>query len=265
MNTIRRQSKGQASVRRNLFYYELRNVFGNWFALAFGGIFPWLMAIIISRTALSNVPDAYRSAAVTGVVLSFAQLVPMAGIFLGHTATYAKELEDRVPVRMQLFGFLQRDMLLAKMQAQLVFQTIALTLHFALLYPILRYDLPSPGGLLGYLLAIYVLAMIYFVFAHGIANFFCKFGPAYGVSMLLYFVFMILGGMMGIQQSMLPAALARISQLLPPTLLSQPAITSLWTGGGYNFAPLAQAMLFFGALAFLVLCASFFYRRNRAY
>lgn len=252
-------------TRRHLFWYELRNVFGNWYTLVFGMAFPVLMAIVISQTALQDVPEAFKPTAITGVVLGFAQLIPMAGIFLGHSAIYAKELEDKVPLRMQLFGFSQRLILWAKLQAQLVFQTLALLLHFGLLYPILGYDRPSPAGLIIYLLVLYSLATIYFVLAHGIANFFRRFGPAYGLSMLIYFIFMLLGGMMGVTSAMLPKPVRALADLLPPTHLSKPAITDLWIGSAYNFSMLGQAMLFFGALSLLVLFGSFIYRRNRAY
>lgn len=260
-----KEKQTTAGKRRTLFLYELRNVFGNWYVLFFGILFPIAMAILISQTALRGVPEAFRQSAVTGIVLSFAQVIPMAGIFLGHTALYSKELEERIPLRMQLFGFSQRSILLAKLQSQIMFQTIALALHFGILYPILGYALPTLSGGLGYLSVLYVLAIVYFVFAHGIANLFRKFGPAYGVSMGLYFAFMILGGMMGIPTDMMPAPVRAISNLLPFTHLSKPGVAQFWAGGSYNAAPLVQSIVFFGALACAVLFGSFLYRRNRAY
>lgn len=253
------------SQRRSLFIYELRNVFGNWYVLFFGILFPIVMAILISMASLKNLPEAMRQDAVTGIVLGFAQVIPMAGIFLGHVALYSKELEDRIPVRMQLFGFSQRSILIAKLQSQMMFQTIALLLHFGVLYPVLGYSLPSLPKSLLYFGLLYVLGVIYFVFAHGIANLFRKFGPAYGVSMGLYFAFMILGGIMGIPVEALPRPLRALANLLPITHISKPAVVDLWQGASYNFAPVSQALLFFGALAVAVLFSSVFYRRNRAY
>lgn len=248
-----------------LMRYELRNIFGNWYIPFFGLVFPIMMAILISLTALRDIPDAFKQEAVTGVVLGFTQVIPMAGIFLGHSAIYSKELEDRIPIRMQLFGFSQRSIMFAKLQSQMLFQTIALVVHFGVLYFVLDYKTPEPLNAIIYFLIIYLLGIIYFVFAHGIANFFRKFGPSYGVTMGLYFVFMILGGMMGVPADMLPGPIRSISNLLPFTHLSNSDMVGFWTGGSYNFAPLVQALIFFAALAVAVLLGSIAYRRNRAY
>lgn len=257
--------KSVANKRGNLFLYELRNIFGNWYVLFFGIVFPIAMAILISQTVLRDVPENFRQQAITGLVLGFAQLIPMAGIFLGHAALYSKELEDRVPIRMQLFGFPQREILIAKLQAQMCFLTIALILHFGILYPVLGYAPPSFTHSLVYFLILYLLGVIYFVFAHGIANLFRRFGPAYGVSMGLYFAFMILGGMMGVPAESLPGPVRGVSNLLPFTHLSKPGITEYWLGGTHNFAPMIQALIFFSCLAGAVLFASHLYRKNRAY
>lgn len=251
--------------RGKLLSYELRNVFGNWYIPFFGLVFPIMMAILISVTALRDVPDAFKQEAVTGIVLGFAQVIPMAGIFLGHSATYSKELEDRIPVRMQLFGFSQRSIMFAKLQAQMTFQTIALLVHFGVLYFVLGYQLPDPLSAVIYFAILYLLGIIYFVFAHGISNLFRKFGPAYGVSMGLYFAFMILGGMMGVPAEMLPVPVRAVANLMPFTHLSSQDMVGFWTGGSHNFAPLVQALIFFAALAAVVLLASLAYRRNRAY
>lgn len=251
--------------RGKLLGYELRNIFGNWYIPFFGLVFPVMMAILISFAALRDVPDAFRQEAVTGVVLGFAQVIPMAGIFLGHSAIYSKELEDRIPVRMQLFGFSQRSIMFAKLQSQMLFQTIALIVHFGVLYFVLDYAMPEPLSAVIYFAMLYLLGIIYFVFAHGIANLFRKFGPSYGVTMGLYFAFLILGGMMGVPVDMLPAPIRAISNLLPFTHLSSPDMVSFWTGGSYNFAPLVQALIFFAALSAAILLGSIAYRRNRAY
>lgn len=255
-------SKG---LSRRLIIYELRNIFGSWYVPFFGLVFPILMALLIAYGFLRDIPEAMRAEPVTGIALGFAQVIPMAGIFLGHAATYSNELESRIPLRMQLFGFSQGGIMQAKLISQMLFQTIASIAHFVILYFALDYSSPYLPHALVYFLILYLLGIIYFVLAHGIANFFRKFGPAYGVSMGMYFAFMILGGMMGIPVESLPAPLRAVSNLLPFTHLANEGIVTYWTGGSYNFAPLAQAMLFFAALAAAVLAGSVVYRRRRAY
>ena len=73
--------------------------------------------------------------------------------------------------------------------------------------------------------------------------------------MLLYFVFMILGGMMGITYDNLPSAVQVIAKLLPVTYINRDFYT-VWTGKQYNFMPMAQSYLLMAAIAGIALFLS---------
>ena len=80
--------------------------------------------------------------------------------------------------------------------------------------------------------------------------------------MILYFVIMVLCGMMGIQTDQLPGFLQKIAALLPMSYVSSDFI-DLWQGGSYNFMPLIQSFLFMGAISgILLLYANYKNRRT---
>ena len=143
----------------------------------------------------------------------------------------------------------------------IVFFRIAINL--GLYYLTLGIAAPTLMGFILTVLVYFVIGVILFMLAHGIANFFRKFGPAYGVSMTLYFVFMILGGMMGIRQNQLPPALRFVSKLLPLSYVSEDLYV-VWLGKSYNWMPLIQSLLFLGGVSAIIMLLSFRYRKNQA-
>ena len=120
-----------------------------------------------------------------------------------------------------------------------------------------------PAGFGIVLLSMYLLAVILFMLAHGIANWIRKFGPTYAVVMLLYFAFMFLGGMMGMSSSRLPGPVRFIAELLPYHYITEDFL-GVWRGESYNYAPFIQAMLLLTAVSALVMVSSFIYRRHRS-
>ena len=79
--------------------------------------------------------------------------------------------------------------------------------------------------------------------------------------MFVYFGSMILCGMMGIQTEQLPKALRRVASFLPMSYISSDFI-EFWQGGSYNFGPMIQAFLFFGALCGLLVIYSNYKNRR---
>ncbi|MDI9498300.1 MAG: ABC transporter permease [Bacillota bacterium] len=265
MNTT--AAKARAALRNGRFRwlvrYELVNLVGVIFVPFFGLVFPLLMSYLLANTALLEVPAAFRQEAVSRLVLSMLQMVPLAAVFLGHGAIYSQELEKQVPLRLELFGLTPTQQMLAKMTATIIFMTFALAVNLGILIPTLDVLLPTPAGFGIVLLSMYLLAVILFMLAHGIANWIRKFGPTYAVVMLLYFAFMFLGGMMGMSSSRLPGPVRFIAELLPYHYITEDFL-GVWRGESYNYAPFIQAMLLLTAVSALVMVSSFIYRRHRS-
>ena len=142
------------------------------------------------------------------------------------------------------------------MVSNFVFLILCLVIYFVGTVPFLNMEKPKAVAVVVWVIGIYVLSGILMMLSHGIATLIRKFGPTYGVVMGLYFIIMILSGYMGIPVSQLPESLKPVSDLLPTTQLGNDYV-NFWMGKEYNFGPLIQSMLFFGALSLTVLLIAF--------
>lgn len=237
---------------KRLIMYEIRNVLGNPFIAFFGIVFPVMMLKIITVSLKKQVPASLLKEANTGVFITMSLIIPMAIILLGHTATYSQELEKEIPERMQLFGFRANNIMLAKIIAQALTLTAGLVFYTVFSFAVVDMEVPALSSALCLMVCLYVIGIFFFLFAHGLSNLLKKFGPAYSISMFIYFGIMILCGMMGIQTEQLPKVLKSVAALIPMSYISSDFI-DFWKGGSYNFGPMLQAFLFFGAVCGLMM------------
>jgi len=244
----------------HLVSYELRNIAGNIFVIFFGVFFPIMMSALFSVVLKKQVPEDMYPKTVTSIFITMSMIIPMAVLLIGYAANYSQELEKDIPLRMNLFGFRERTMLAAKMIAYLIFTTAAFVLYTGFDVIMLDLEVPKLSSAICLIISLYALSVILFVLAHGLATIFKKFGPTYAVSMLLYFGFMILCGMMGVTVDQLPKGLHVVAKVFPMSYISSDFI-DFWQGGKYNFAPFVQSFLFFGAVSFIILFLSI--RKNQ--
>ncbi len=221
----------------------------------FGIVFPNIMCLLLSKTVGSQVPDNVRQEVLTSITLSMSLVMPMAIMLLGYGALYSREVERGIPLRMRLFGYSEKSEITAKLIAHLIFLTIAFIIFS--LVQMIAMDIPKPAfsSLICLILSLYLLGIIFLVIAHSFAQIFKKFSITFGVSMFLYFMIMMITGMMGIETEQLPQTLQKIAGMFPMTYVSND-FASFWQGGSYNFMPYIQSRLFLGALAGFFL---FFY------
>lgn len=252
-------NKKKLSLR--LVAYELRNVSGNWYVLFFGIVFPILLSIVLAETIAGQLPSEMKKEVITTMVLTISLVMPMSIMFLGYAALYSNEVEKAIPMRLRLFGYEEKTVMAAKISAHLLFLTIAF-LIFTVAEPIfLDILLPKAGAFVCLLLCLYVLGIIFLVMAHAIANLCGRFGPTYAITMVLYFLIMILSGMMGARTEQLPQILQRIAWTMPMAYISNDFI-DFWQGGSYNFVPMLQSYLFLGAIAGILLLAALYKNRR---
>lgn len=232
--------------------YELRNINGNFMTHFFGILFPNLMTLIFSKTIGIQVPDAARDRVIVSIMLSMSLVIPMSIMFIGYGALYSQEVEHGVPLRMRLFGFRERSLLAAKIIAHMILMTVAFVI-FAV-FQMITMDIPKPAAssVICLLVSLYLIGIILLVIAHSLADIFRKFGVTFGITMTVYFLLMVLTGMMGISTEQLPKALQKVAATLPMTYVSND-FADFWTGGSYNFMPFMQSLLFFGAIAGILL------------
>lgn len=238
-------------INKKLVLYEIRNVIGNPFIAFFGIFFPGLMLIIITYALKKQVPASALEEANTAVFITVSLIIPLAVILLGHSANYSQELEKEIPLRMKLFGFREGSIMTAKVIAQALVLTLGLIVYTVFSYAILDLQVPAFGAALCLIVCLYLLGALFFIFAHSLSNILKKFGPTYSLTMFLYFGIMFLCGMMGVKTDQLPKVMQKIASFLPMSYISSDFI-DFWQSGSYNFGPLIQAFLFFGAVCGLL-------------
>ncbi|MDE7432478.1 MAG: ABC transporter permease [Lachnospiraceae bacterium] len=256
-NTI--QKKCSNNLNKSLVLYELRNIAGNPMLHIFGILLPIFLSVIITKAAAAEIPAGTRDYALkeaaASISITMSLLIPMATILIGHSAVYSQEMEKGIPQRMSLFGFKEKTLFWAKGIAEFINMTIAIIIYAVAEKVLLDIQTPKASSAICLLICLYLTAIILYMLSTGIVNFVRKFGPSYAICMTLYFIFMLLGGMMGIKTEQLPKVLKIISKLLPISYISND-FGEFWRGGRYNFVPMIQAFLFFGAISGIVFYLS---------
>ncbi len=248
--------KKRQVITKYMVFYELRNVTGNPFVHIFGIGMPIFMAVLITRIAVSEVSDAAIAKTVsTSVFLGIGAMIPMATVLMGYAVRQAQDFEKGIPERMRLFGIRDCVTICNRAVSELIFMTAAFALYF--LVGILFIDLEAPAffGIVLYILCMLFFSITCFMLGHAIAALVKRFSITYCIVMMVYFALMILGGMMGISYENMPAAMQAAAKLLPVTYFNKDFIT-IWTGGIYNFVPMVQSYLFFGAIGGILLFAA---------
>ncbi|MFS0782092.1 ABC transporter permease [Bacillus sp. 1P06AnD] len=242
-------------VSLHLIKYELRNTCGNLFTIFFGIGFPILMSLLIAKMISGEMPAAQLAEATTSIFLTMIMIIPMATLLIGYAANYSQELENDIPLRMKLFGYEERSILLAKMIANLLFMICAVLIYVCVDWILLDMLAPTPIAAIVLCFIILLVSAFLFMVAHAVASIFKKFGPTYGVTMTLYFAFMILCGMMGITTDQLPHFLQVISKGLPMSYMNNDFL-AFWQGRSYDFMPIVLSFIAFGSISFALLFIS---------
>ena len=236
--------------------YELRNINGNLMPHFFGIVFPNLMCLLLSRVVVgSQVPASMYREAATSIMITMALIMPMSTMLLGYGCLYSTELEKGIPIRIRLFGFDPVCEITAKIIAQLIFLTITFIVYGIFQVVVMDVLRPAFSSLLCLLVSLYLLGIIFLVISHSIAAMCKKFSTTFGVTMLIYFIFMVLSGMMGIEPDQLPKQMQAVARTLPMSYISSDFIT-FWQGGSYNFMPFLQSFVFLGAISGILFMVS---------
>lgn len=240
--------------------YELRNINGNFMTYFFGIVFPNIMSFIFATMDRKQMPEVMRQEAVVSVVICMAMIMPMSIMFLGYGALYSQEVENGVPLRLRLYGYCEKSLITAKVIAYLLFLTAAFLVYG--IFQMLTQDIPKPAfsSLLCLLSSLYLMGIMFLVIAHSLANIFRRVSVTFGISMFVYFILMMLTGMMGIPAEMLPGVLREVARVFPITYICND-FAKFWQGGPYNFMPYIQSCIFMGAVTGIV--AVYAQYRNR--
>jgi ABC-2 type transport system permease protein len=232
------------------------------FTLIFGVAFPILLSVLFSFIYSSDVPPGEIGTLNSSLYTTMIMIVPLATMFIGYAANYANEIESGSLQRFKLFGYKESTLLGAKLIANLVFFTAALLIYSAFSFIFLDIPVPNPWAFVTLIVFLYLLATALLILSHAIAAFMKRFGPTYGITMTLYFVFMIFGGMMGVKADRFPAVLRVICKAFPMYYASSGEFSAFWMGGGYNFLGMGLSMLGLFAVSCGLLALSVFFNKK---
>ncbi len=243
-------------ISAQMLLFEFRSVIGNPYIHIFGVGMPVMMMILICRVVSSEITDPeILSDTVTAVFLGIGTMIPMATVLMGYGMARAKDLEREIPLRMELFGIRKADTLCNNALAEMIYMLVSFCIYFAAGFGIVGVNTPKAAGLFIYVICILALSAIMFCLAYAISSLLKKFGPTYCVTMILYFALMILGGMMGVTYDNMPKGVQMLAKMLPVTYINRDFYL-VWRGESYNFMPMLQSYLLFGAVSGILLLIS---------
>lgn len=252
------QGKKRKLISLQMVIFELRCVVGNPYVHIFGVGLPTVLALLITKVAASEMTGsgitgaAEISMIATSLYLGMGTLIPMAVILMGYAVSYAEELSKGIPQRMQLFGIKRSVSFCSRAVAELLFIFVSFFIFFASGCIFSEIEKPQLPGAVSYAVCMAVFSVICLALAHGIACICRNFGKTYCVSMMLYFSFMILGGMMGISYENLPKWAQAVAKLLPVMYINRD-FYKIWTGEEYNCMPMIQSFFFLAAVSGILL------------
>ncbi len=253
-------------MKKSMFYlvkYEVLNNLYNGYSFFFGAVFPIFLMIMISKGALSDVPETAKLEATASIFIGASMIIPLSTMFLGYAASFSNELEKDVPTRLSLFGLSGARLFVGKLIANFIFLTFCYALYIIGTLSFVKVATPRPLAAVIWVVSMYLISALCLALAHGVANMIRRFGITYGIVMAIYFVIMALGGMMGVRLKDLPIELQTVSKLFPFTHFGNGYI-DFWMGKSYNFAPFVQSLIFFAAVSIGVMMISFKIRGRKA-
>lgn len=248
-------------MTRRMFIGELKNTLGNIFVPIFSILLPIFMGIVIPIGIKKELPIFIQPEVLTTVVLNISTTSLLCIAFIGYSSIYSQEVEKNIPLRLRLFGISEKKLILTKLVTHYFVLTLSYILYFGIMFKIHDLTFPTLRGGLRFFLISYLIAGIFILIAHSIANISKKFSITYSITMSLYFLIMFLSGLMGPQQKDLPNILRKIGKLVPVSILTENSYT-IWTGKVMRYGSLVQSLILFAAIGLILLFISN-YKKNK--
>lgn len=237
-------------MHKYMIKYEIKNYLNNLMGLCYLIVLPLGLALLFALITEGG-PNPATS---TYLLIMFSSLVPIAATF-NHAGNYANELESGAVQRFKLFGYSESKMLLTKLLVNLIFISVALVIYFGVLFLALNIQPPTPAAFVTLIAFLYILSAVLFIFMHATATLCGNFSITYGVTLIMLFVFMLLGKMMNVD-------LGTVSCIFPVYHLNK-GFLAFWNGGGFNFVPLILSTVGFLIFSVALMALSIFVNKKR--
>lgn len=231
-------------MNKYIFKYEIKQFMKNYAGIFFGMIFPILIGSLVIMGVTSNIPDSAVNETKKSILLTINTIGPISIFLIGFSSIFAKDLEEGVYDRLELFSINHLQMAKYKFIVYYVFYMISNILYFVIMVNSFDIDI-SLASILKHTGYVSLIVISLFFTAYALCLFSKKFSVAYSLSMIIYFALMILGGMMGIAVEDLPKALKPIAKLLPTSHFSSvDYINEVGANGRLNYSFLQNIIVF---------------------
>lgn len=237
---------------KRLVQYEMMSSLRSVFTPVFGIVFPLLMIILMVPGVTSGLSGVKKDYILVSLFITLSQIIPLVMGFIGFAAIYAQELEQKIPFRLRLFGISEGKQLCAKIITSLILFVFSYVVYVLVSAFYLQIPQLTVWNVLFLFLFLLFEMVGLVILAYAICLYFKKFGPAYAVVMILYFVIMFLGGMMGMRDTDMPEVIQKITRLFPFSYISFD-MYKMFFNMEYNLMPFIQSLAFFVGLT-IVLC-----------
>lgn len=248
-------------IQINMIKYEIKNLLGNPFNLGFGFIFPVFMGCLLITTVIKQIPDIAQESFKIQFFIGYLLFSPLAFVLIGFPSLFSQELESQSITRLNLYGYTNKSIMMSKLIANLIATVLGSILYIVVVGNVTGIKAPSLETILILIVIVFTITVLLFLLGYVISMFFKRFGPTFALTMPLYFMIMIISGLMGVQLENLPKFITTLSNSIPVSYLVNDAY-ALWNNPTtYNYAPLIQAYVISTAIILLALFATLY--RNR--
>ena len=247
-------------MNKYLLIYEAKLLLKNYSCVFFGLIFPIVLVFLIIYGNLSNVPEPFVGEVKRSILFTINLISPLSIFLVGHAAITARDMEEGVYDRLDLFSIKQFQIACYKFLVYFIFVLVCGAIYFGMMIPI--FDVKISGlELLRHTIYVFVVSVGYFFLSHAICLYTKKLSLSSGLSMLLYFATMILSGMMGISVENMPQPIKSLAQALPTSHFSSQEYLQEISQGTVNYS-FVQSLIILVLLS-LSLMALAVYKNRR--
>lgn len=249
-------------MNKYIFKFETKILLQNFASTFFGLAFPILMSFLIVAS-LKNVPPEYLNQVKQSIILTISIISPLSIFLVGLTAVFSKDLEEGVYDRLDLFSINHLSMAKYKFIVYYVFWLICNAIYFIVMKNALKVDIAF-ATILKHSAYVTVLSIASFFIGYAICLFFKKFSISFPLSMAIYFISMILGGMMGIQVENMPKGIQKIAKAFPVSHFSSAEyITEVGKNGKINYSFL-QSIIVLTLIAIILFVISIYKNKRKS-
>ncbi|MCI5839567.1 MAG: ABC transporter permease [Peptoniphilaceae bacterium] len=249
-------------MNKHILKFEFKSLLNNYSVLFFGLFFPIILTSLITIGVTKNIPLAYLNDVKLSILYRINIISPISIFLIGLASVFAKDLEEGVYDRLELFSISHLKMAKYKFFVYFLYWFVCNAIYFIVMPNVLDIDIEFIS-IVKHTCFIVILATTMFLFSYGLSLFTKNYSIAFGTTMVMYFMIIILSGMMGVEVDDLPNFINKIAKILPTAhFSSQDYLSEISASGRLNYSFL-QNLLVFLLIALIFFLASIYKSKRK--